>query len=85
MKHETRITRYTIAPEGEPIFSELATHVEIDDEAAGEFVVIKQEGGSSELEKRVAFNEDEFAIVCAAARNLFRDIKKRSEKDGEKQ
>jgi hypothetical protein len=29
-------------PEGEPIFSDHATHIEIEDEAAGEFVVVKQ-------------------------------------------
>ena len=37
-----RITRLTIAPEGEPIFSESATHVEIEDEASGEFIRIRQ-------------------------------------------
>lgn len=42
MKYESRITRITVAPEKEPLFSELATTITIDDEAAGEFVTIEQ-------------------------------------------
>ena len=37
---KTRTTQLTVAPEGEPIFSERAYTVSIDDEAAGEFVVV---------------------------------------------
>jgi len=33
---KTRTTQLTVAPEGEPIFSERAYTVTIDDEAAGE-------------------------------------------------
>lgn len=40
MTHITRATRLHVMPEGEPLFSELAYTVEIDDEAAGEFVVV---------------------------------------------
>jgi hypothetical protein len=39
-----RETQLTVLPDGEPIFSELATSVRIEDEAAGEFVVVSQEG-----------------------------------------
>lgn len=35
-----RTTQLTVTPEGEPIFSERAYTVTIDDEAAGEFVVV---------------------------------------------
>lgn len=38
----TRITRLTVTPKGEPIFSANATHIEIDDDSAGEFIVIRQ-------------------------------------------
>lgn len=41
--YETRITRLTVAPRGEATFSEQATHIEIDDEAAGEFVSVSQD------------------------------------------
>lgn len=35
-----RTTQLTVAPEGEPIFSERAYTVTIDDQAAGEYVVV---------------------------------------------
>lgn len=45
MNHQTRVTKMTILPEGEPIYSEGATRIEIDDEGAGEFVVVSQDKG----------------------------------------
>lgn len=39
---ETRVVKVMIAPKDERIFSEMATFVEIDDEAAGEFVKVSQ-------------------------------------------
>jgi len=44
MKYESRVTAITVAPENEPVFSEMATTVSIEDEAAGEFVVVEQVG-----------------------------------------
>ena len=40
MTHQARITRLHLVPDGQPIFSEMAYSVEIDDEAAGEFVTL---------------------------------------------
>lgn len=40
--YTARPTRFTIAPRGEPIFSERATTIEIDDEAGGEFIRVRQ-------------------------------------------
>lgn len=40
---KTRITQLTVVPEGEPIYSEEATHIRLEDEAAGEFIVIAQD------------------------------------------
>lgn len=37
-------TRLTVVPEGEPIYSEMATHIEMQDEAAGAFVELVQIG-----------------------------------------
>lgn len=58
-----RITRITVAPPGEPIYSELVTHVEIEDESAGEFVVIKQSGRT---DNSIAINPDEWPALRAA-------------------
>ena len=43
--YEIRCTRLTVSPPGEPIFSEQATDVEIVDEAAGEFLQVRQKSG----------------------------------------
>ena len=34
-----------VKPKGEPIYSEMATEIYIDDKAAGPYVVIEQHGG----------------------------------------
>ena len=38
---KTRTTQLTVAPDGQPIYSEQAFTVTIDDEAGGEFVLIR--------------------------------------------
>lgn len=43
-EYETRVKSWTVMPKGEPTFSEMATVVSIDDEAAGEYVVVSQQG-----------------------------------------
>lgn len=44
MKLETRTLMLYIAPEGEPTFSDQGVRISIDDEAAGEYVVIERQG-----------------------------------------
>jgi hypothetical protein len=44
IKYETRTTKIVVVPEGEPIFGDLATSIEIEAESeAYEFLVIKQD------------------------------------------
>ena len=43
MTMETRITSLIVLPEGEPIYSERATIVRIEDEAGGEYIVVSQD------------------------------------------
>jgi hypothetical protein len=74
LEYETRITRVTILPKGEPIFCEEATHIEIDDECSGEFIKISQVGGHVDAEKFVLFNSGEWALVNKAALQLFAEI-----------
>ncbi len=42
MNYEKRVTQITVAPENEPIFSEQATQITIDDESGGEYLKINQ-------------------------------------------
>lgn len=44
-KYESRVTAVIVNKTDEPIFSETATKIEIDDEAAGEYLNITQDGG----------------------------------------
>ena len=64
------ITAITILPEGEPIFSEMATTVKIEDEAAGAFISIQQ---SDNLDKgKVNFDEKEWPMVKEAVEELLK-------------
>lgn len=66
---------YSIHPENEsPVFGKGATTVSIDDEAAGAFIVIKQDiphesGG-------IALEIDELELVLVAARKLLSGMPK---------
>lgn len=42
MKLETRTIEVMVVPEGEPTFSDQATRIRIDDEAAGEYLLVEQ-------------------------------------------
>lgn len=59
---DVRITRLTVAPKGQPLFSGLATHIEITDEAAGEFVVVKQQRDAG-TDQSVAIEPGEWLVL----------------------
>ena len=61
--YATRITRVSVLPHGEPVFSERTTHIEIDDEAAGEFVKISQEGGHTDIAKWITVEPSEWPVL----------------------
>lgn len=44
MEYETIVSARIVKPKTEPIFSELATTVSLEDEAAGLFVEVSQQG-----------------------------------------
>jgi len=44
IEHEVRITRITVLPKGDDLWSERATAISIEEEGGGEFVVIHQNG-----------------------------------------
>lgn len=76
MSYQTRVTRITITPQGEPMFSELATHIEVADEAAGEFIKITQLNAHGKDGQCVAINPgSEWAGVRAAVDRLMAEIK----------
>lgn len=64
-QYETRPISWIVAPAGEPTFSERATIIEIDDEAGGEFVVIRQQT-DQQHDQRIAFDADEWPVLRRA-------------------
>lgn len=61
---EVKITRVTIVPRGEAIFCERATHVETQDEAAGEYVrIIQQDDRKSATEQTIQIDPAEWPTI----------------------
>lgn len=77
MKYESRITRITVAPEKEPLFSELATTITIDDEAAGEFVVVEQ--NHSAASGKIAINPEEWPALREAIDRMIKECRSNKE------
>lgn len=61
----TRTTKLTIVPSGEPLYSDRATSIEIDDEAGGEFIRVNQ-SGDSVRQGTIAFDPEEWSSIRAA-------------------
>lgn len=70
-----RVTRITVLPKGDPIFSEQCTHVSIVDEAAGEFIEIQQQSDRSQDENQtVLITTEEWPAIKSAIETLLGEI-----------
>ena len=58
--YDVRVLAIGLIPKGDPVFSERATRIEIEDEAAGEFVKVTQEGGHTDLAKWITIEPSEW-------------------------
>jgi hypothetical protein len=70
-----RVTQLTILPEGKAIFEEEATQVEIDDDAGGEYVVIKQDY-EPKGEQRIEINPEEWPEIRRAVNRIVKEIER---------
>jgi len=68
MNFEKRVVGIAVSKEGEPIYSELTTHVRIADESGGEYVEVQQ-SGRNDLGK-IAIEPDEWPTLRAAIDEL---------------
>lgn len=68
-----RPTQLVVVPEGEPLFSEMATTVEIVDEAGGEYVEVQQVG-RTDLGK-IAINTEEWPSLRSAINRLVKQCR----------
>ena len=75
MKHEIRTTRIHIVPENEPIFCEQAIIIEIEDEAAGEFLVMSQPSNEREYAGKVTIDAENWPSIKNAIETLLKDCK----------
>ena len=74
MKYETRTTSVTVYPAGESMYSELATKIEITDEAGGEFVEVSQ-SGRNDIGK-IAINPEEWPDLREAINRMIQECRK---------
>ena len=61
-----RTTRIVVLPPGEPLFSEMATEIEIQDEAGGEFVVLRQCRDTADKVGEIVVDTEEWPFLRAA-------------------
>ena len=73
MKYITRTTQKTMLPEGESIFCVDATVITIIDEAAGEFLEIKQ--NTDDGERRLLVDPHEWPTLRAAIDDMIGECK----------
>lgn len=78
-KYETRIARIVVVPIGEPIFSERATSIEIDDEGGGEFLKIAQHGGQANITKSICIDPDEWEFIKSEVDRMMASCRKENE------
>ena len=75
MNYHTRVTRLTISPPGESIFSDQTIHIEIEDEAAGEYVKISQQSEyRPAASQEVCINPDQWPAIKDAVESLLMKI-----------
>ncbi len=70
MKYTTKITSVTVVPEGEPIYSEMATQITMTDEAAGEFVEVVQSGRTDV--GKICINPEEWPAIRDAIDSMIK-------------
>lgn len=64
------ITRISLVPEGEPIFHEAVTHIEVEDEAAGPFMVIRQYHDFADCPHEIRLDIGEIPEFIEAVRDI---------------
>lgn len=69
--YHTFVKSLIVLPKGEAVFSELATTVTIEDEAAGPFVVVEQTGGTGQT-GRIEINPEEWPSIYEAITSQLR-------------
>lgn len=72
-----RTTKLTITPNGDPIFSERGFTVEIDDEAAGEFIVVRE--NDAPITGGIRIEPEQWEEIRQAIETLLADIQEHAQ------
>ena len=73
--YSVRVTRLSVLPPKEPLFSEQCTHISIFDEGAGEYLVIEQQSGSADVkEQTIMVTPEEWPALRQAVERLLAEI-----------
>ena len=76
-----RVTRLSVLPTKEPLFSEQCTHVTIVDEAAGEYLEIEQQSGSVDVKAQtIMVTPEEWLALKQAVETLLAEIHGQNDK-----
>ena len=75
--HHVRVVEIAVVPKGQPLFSEMTTRIAIEDEAAGEFVKVSQDGGHTDLAKWINIDPDEWSVIESAIDYMVRQCQGR--------
>ena len=67
---EVRPLALIVVPEGEPLFHERATGIQIEDEGAGEYVVVRQNEGG-----KVTIDPSEWPVLQAAINRMVKQCR----------
>lgn len=67
--YTTHLVAMIVAPKGEPVYSERATRIEIQDDAAGAYIQISQTGGRDDF-RGVAIDPEEWPAVRDAIERM---------------
>ena len=73
MVYDTIVQALVVVPSGEPLFSEQATKIAIDDEGAGRFVVVSQERADGTAQA-IHLDAAEWPTVCEAINRIVRRL-----------
>ena len=75
-KYETRTKAVIVAPCGEPLYSEMATLIDIVDEAAGEFVEVSQ--NRRDGQSKIQITAEEWPTLKATIDKLINECRSTS-------
>jgi hypothetical protein len=75
-KYITRTTEIAVAPEDSDLYDERVTRIAIEDEGAGEFVVVKQTGAEPDSKLEVRIDPDEWAFLKPAIQRMIDECNK---------